>query len=257
MPDTFSKPPWGGLPTAPQSLLEPEFEKPWRAYAANQTPQTADKLLGAAAPVIDEALKSYGGGEAQSPALRARAKVLTLEAARKFDPTRAKFRTHLLSHLRGLRRISGRMGTGVYLPEATRVHQFRVDAAHRDLSDELGREPADAEIAARVGLPLDQVRRARAAPAGVLAGSQWEGPLELSHPDEKAWQTWVDAVYHDVGPIDQVILDHSLGRHGRPVLSGEEIAHKVGLSPGAISQRKHRLQNMLDEFDTFLGRPNG
>jgi hypothetical protein len=90
MPDTFSKPPWGGLPTAPQSLLEPEFEKPWRAYAANQTPQTADKLLGAAAPVIDEALKSYGGGEAQSPALRARAKVLTLEAARKFDPTRAR-----------------------------------------------------------------------------------------------------------------------------------------------------------------------
>jgi hypothetical protein len=80
------------------------------------------------------------------------------------------------------------------------------------------------------------------------------GQVAVSTPDERAWKRWVEAVYLDQSPVDQVILQHSFGLHGRPVLSGEEVARMLNLSPGSVSQRKARLQRDLDEFESFMGR---
>lgn len=246
--------PWSTPPAPagqPASLLEPHFTTPFQNYRDKPGPETSGPLLTALKPVIDEALRSYGGSEAGTATARARAKVLALDAVNRYDPSRAKLRTHLLSHLRGLRRTVERSTAGVYVPEQWRIDSHRVDTAVRDARDELGREPSDGEIADRVSLPVGRVRRARAAP-GVLAGSQFEEAFQVNSPNEAAWQRWVDAIYHTADPKDQLILDHSLGLHGKPVLPANKIAEMVGLSGGAISQRKARLQKDLDQFDTFM-----
>jgi hypothetical protein len=59
-------------------------------------------------------------------------------------------------------------------------------------------------------------------------------------------ESWHEFVYHDLDPIDQVILEHSLGLHGKQVLPNQDIARKLKLSPGAISQRKVRIQDQLN-----------
>lgn len=247
--------PWAGAgaagPAAGQ-LLEPEYADHYHAYVSGKTPRAAGALLTALDPVIDEALKSYAGTEAKSPTLKARAKQLTLDAVRRYDPARAKLRTHLLSHLRGLRRVTERATAGVYVPEQWRLDARSVDATRADLVDELGREPSDAELAARLRLPIERVRKARAVP-GVLASSQAGDAVAVHTPAEGAWKIWVDAVYHDLQPVDQVILEHSFGLNQRPVLPANAIARMVNLSPGAVSQRKANIQLMLDEFDAFMG----
>jgi hypothetical protein len=48
-------------------------------------------------------------------------------------------------------------------------------------------------------------------------------------------------------PINQKIMEHSLGLHGQPRLPNHEIAKLLRLSPGAISQRKARIQQTLDK----------
>jgi hypothetical protein len=67
---------------------------------ASRSPEAAANLLTTVSPIIDKALKSYAGGESNTATLRARAKTMALEAVRRYDPTRAKLETHLLSHLR-------------------------------------------------------------------------------------------------------------------------------------------------------------
>lgn len=244
--------PWGAVP-GPGPLLEPEYAKAVHAYRANPAPETADPLLKALRPVLDEGLKSYAGAEAQSPTLRAHAKRLALEAVRRYDPDRAKLRTHLLSYLRGLRRVSERATAPVYVPEQRRIDSQRVDRAAADLNDELGRHASDAELADRTALPLARVRRARAVP-GVLAGSQTDdGPVPLSTPSERAYHAWLNAIYVDLDPVSQVILEHSAGLHGKPVLPAQVIAKMVGLSPGAVSQRLAKIQQQVDQFDLFMG----
>jgi hypothetical protein len=245
----------GWAAKAPGPLLESEYAGPLTAYRDNPSPKTADAYLAAVRPVIDEAARSYAGGEAASPVVRAHAKRLALEAATRYDPAQAKLRTFLLSHLRGLHRVSAKATAAVRLPEQRQIDAQRVDRHLTDMRDELGREPSDAELAARAGIPADRVRRALTVP-GVLGEGQagGAGQVAVSTPDERAWKRWVEAVYLDQSPVDQVILQHSFGLHGRPVLSGEEVARMLNLSPGSVSQRKARLQRDLDEFESFMGR---
>lgn len=245
--------PWGSAPAQPGSLLEPEYAPHLAEYQKTKSPQAAGRLLGALKPVLDESLRSYAGPEAGSATARAHAKRLALEAVSRYDPSRAKLRTHLLSHLRGLRRLTERATAPAYLPEQWRLDAQRVDRVAADARDELGREPSDAEVADRSGVPVGRVRRARSAP-GVLAGGQLEGGFAVERPDERAWNDWVEGVYHDLGPLDQVILEHSFGLHGRDVLPANQVARLVGLSPGAVSMRKLKIQQSLDEFDAFMGR---
>lgn len=242
--------PWKS-PGQGQTLLEDKYAEPYQAYKQNPSLETSGPLLKAIEPIINESLRSYAGTEAQTGTARARAKVLALDAINRYDPQRAKLRTHLLSHLRGLRRVTERSTAGVYVPEQWRIDSRRVDAALNDARDELGREPSDAELAERAGIPIERIRKARQVP-GVLSGSQFEGAIEMSNPSEKAWNSWVEGIYHDSDPKDQVILEYSLGLHGKPVLQANEVAAMLKLSPGAVSQRKARLQNALDEFELFM-----
>jgi len=88
-----------------------------------------------------------------------------------------------------------------------------------------------------------------------MASSQFEGSVSGSVVgDRKEWDQWVESIYHDLHPIDQVILEHSFGLHGKDIKPANVVAKLVNLSPGAISQRKSKIQTMLDEFDNFMGR---
>ena len=51
-------------------------------------------------------------------------------------------------------------------------------------------------------------------------------------------------------------MEWSLGLHGREKLSNKEIANKLLRSPGAISQRKAKIQQLLRQEETlspFMG----
>lgn len=245
--------PWGGIKPQTQGL-EPHFEEHYNKYMASRSPESASTLLKTLSPVIDKALKSYAGGEAVTGTMRARAKTMALEAVRRYDPTKAKLETHLLSHLRGLRRVSERATSGVYVPEAHKLDARKLDAARVDLADELGREPSDHELAGRLQLPIERIVRARAVP-GVMSSSQTGGEVAATPGkiDPKAWDTWLKIIHADLGDIDKVILERSFGMHGHPVTPANEIAKMLNLSGAAISLRKQRIQRELDTFDDFMG----
>jgi DNA-binding NarL/FixJ family response regulator len=42
-------------------------------------------------------------------------------------------------------------------------------------------------------------------------------------------------------------MEHTLGLHGKKVLSNQEIARKLRLTPGAVSQRKATIQQLLNQ----------
>jgi hypothetical protein len=63
----------------------------------------------------------------------------------------------------------------------------------------------------------------------------------------------MDFVYDDLGPTDKLIMDLTLGRNGRRKVSTAEIAQKLRMTPGAISQRAAKIQAMLDKRHTQGG----
>ncbi len=236
--------------------LEPEYRESYMAWKANPSPATATPLIKKLSPIIDSALTSYGW--TSSPTLRSRARVMAIESLKSYDPTRGNIRTHLLSQLRGLRRVASAEQNLVKVPEYVALERRKIQDAEKELALELGYEPSTAQVADRTGLPIRRIAAIRRAkipvtiPRGVSAddGSEYDvaSTAAATIPGhDPGFEAWVDFVYGDLSPRDQVILDYSMGLHGRTLLPANEIAKKLNITPSAVSQRMARIKALLDE----------
>jgi hypothetical protein len=54
-------------------------------------------------------------------------------------------------------------------------------------------------------------------------------------------------VYQDLEPTDQQILEMTLGMNNRRKMSNLDIAKALNRTPAAITQRKMKIQKLLDQ----------
>lgn len=235
--------------------LEKDFQQPFQAWQADPNPQNTGTLLRSVQPVLDTALRTYGGAQAKSPTLRGRAKQLALEALPAYDPQRGSLRNHLLGRLQRLRRFSAGEQQVISVPEQVALQRQQLHEAERELEDKLGRLPTTAELADHTSLSAKRIAYVRQGlppvaegtlirPGGEEGSGAFLPEVRSLAPQQ---DEWVELVYDDLGPVDQLILEHSLGLHGQQPKSAVQIAKMTRLSPGAISQRMQRIQSMLDE----------
>ena len=236
--------------------LETEFESPFTAWQAKPGPITSGALLTAVSPVIDSAIKTYGAGD-KSPLLRGRARRLTLQAMKTYDPSRAKLRTHLMTQLQGLRRIQAEQNQLLDVPEQIKLDQGHLSEASRRLEDELGRDPSDMELADSVGLSLKRIAHIRRASGGITegqlpvdpeTGESFQPTATASPADSSGWQ---EMVYYSLAPKDQLVMEHLLDLHGKKLLNGKQLAAKLGVTQAAISQRAAKIQQMMDQRESL------
>lgn len=236
------------------TMLESEYAPHFGAWQADPSPVNAGKLLQATRPVLDAAVRSYGGAS-PSPTLRSRAKLMALEAFGKYDPNRAKLRTHLMVHLQGLRRMAAKETQLISIPERVGLDLHKLRTAENELRDRLARDPSDIELSGHTGLSPKRIGYIRQARPGysegfIQAATQTAEDAGGFTPAVK--QTGgidphlLQFVYHDLDPADQVILEHTLGMNRKAVLPKQQIAAKLGISPGAVSQRAARIQERLN-----------
>lgn len=217
-------------------------------WKKNQSPANMDRLLRAASPAINKALSSFAAGD---KALTARAKRLAIDAFRTFDPKKgAKLGTHLYIRLQPLQREYTQRSTISEVPERVQLDKFRLEQAERALTDELGREPADEEVAEYTGLSPKRIAHVRSFARKSFAESQLastEGELvQPAVADVTPEDIWIEYVYHDLDPVDKKILEWKTGMYGKKVLSTNEIARRLKITPSAVSQRASKIALRLE-----------
>lgn len=227
------------------------------AYQKTPGPDTADTALKSIAPVLRMGAKVYGGGD--GPIMFGRARKIALSALPRYDPEKSALNTYLMSHLRGLQRERARMESPVTAPERVMADRRAVARADSELRDDMGRAPTAAEIADHTGLSLSKIERARRYRPGTTTGELLDRALAQGGDEHLAVEppdttpARAEYLYHGAAPLDQLILEHTLGLHGAPVLPKGEIARRAGVSPPRVSQRAAALQKQLDELERHLG----
>lgn len=232
-------------------LLEPDYAEPFKLWKTAQTPVSNGAMLKAVQPVIDSAVKSYGGGS-QSPLLASRARRIVLDSLPTYDSTKGPLKVHLDNQLRGLRRVSAQQNQIINIPEQVQLDQHHVYEAENRLRDWHGRDPTDEELSDETGLSgkrLAYIRKAGGGmPEGALESVSAEGEDGISPAvvasDDDAWNSFV---YGSLPAQDRLVMEWSLGLNGKRKLPSVEIARKLGVTPAAVSQRKARIQKMLDQ----------
>lgn len=239
----------------PDNLLEPDFAEAFNSWKTKPTPAANGAVLKVVRPVIDSAIKSYGGGS-ESPLLLSRARRMVLDALPTYDPAKGPLKVHLDNQLRGLRRVSAQQNQIINIPEQVQLDQHHLFEAENRLRDWLGRDPTDDELADETGLSfkrLAYVRKAQGGmPEGALEQVSGDGddllsPAVVSTDDD----AWVSFVHGSLAPQDRLILEWSLGLNGKKRLPSVEIARKLGVTPAAISQRKARIQAIMNQRESL------
>jgi RNA polymerase primary sigma factor len=242
-PPPFSAPPAG----------DQEFNAVFDQWKKQRTPELNTKLIQTVQPVIDTAVTSYGG-KTPSPNLKARAKLLALDAMDSYDPARGNVKNHLLSQLQRIRRLSAKEQNIISIPEQVGLDFGHLNKAETELVDSLGRDPTDEELADFTGLSTRRIRKVRAfnqpVAEGMTAVTSEDGAntdVASTLPNSKnSFESWLDFVYGDLAPTDKLIMDMTLGRNGRKKTDTKDIARRLNITPGAVSQRAAKIQQMID-----------
>jgi DNA-directed RNA polymerase specialized sigma subunit len=236
-----------------KSLLETDYQTEYDAWKQTPSPTTSGALLRKVDPVINSAMRTYGGQSAKSPTLRTRARQIALQSFQTYDPQRGPMKSHLMSHMQGLRRYSRQEQNIIPIPEQVAMHLHQTAMAGQELEDRLGRPASDQELSDFTGLSLKRLEHIRRAKRPVAEGTlmQQVGDRGMYMPEIKQLDddsvAWAELVYSDLNDTDRFILERSLGMHGHQQLAPGQIAAFLKLSPGAISQRMQRIQTKLDQ----------
>lgn len=235
-----------------KSMLEEKHAPAFAAWQAQPGQDTTAALLDSVAPLLKGAARKHLGSD--DPLAYGAARRAFLDAVPRYDPQKASMSTFVFSQLRGLQRPAQRAARGISVPDRVAADRARIQDSVQSLTHELGREPTDSEVRDHAYLNPSRYERAMtyqpAVAQGALdaaAGGSGLGGYEAAgaHRADDVHRT---LVYHSLGPTDQKIMELSLGLHGRPVQANAAIAARLKLSPGAISQRKGKIQVMLDEL---------
>jgi DNA-directed RNA polymerase specialized sigma subunit len=141
----------------------------------------------------------------------------------------------------------------IRIPERQLLDRRHVENSSLELTDKLGREPSDDELADYTSMSIKRIRKVRGINPPMMEGffaslaeRGEEGGFtpSVQNPDSAGW---FDLVYQDLDPIDQKIVEYTMGLNGQPKMSNKEIAAKLNRSPGLISQRKAAIQAKLDQ----------
>lgn len=244
-----------GTPAPPELKLEPEHRAHYAVWKKNPTPGTTGALLRAVTPILNEGVRAYGGQG--GPITQGYARRIALQAFDSYDPTKATLRTHLMGHLQGLQRLTAQHAPGISVPERVAIDRQRLSAAENELSDRLGRLPSSQELSDHTRLSMKRIAHIRKyrppltegqVAQGLLSEDDEEGGHEPAVVQKDPVIAKLEFLYHDLDPVDQAIVEHSFGLHGRQVMRPGRIAVALNMSPAAISRRSARIASMLDEL---------
>lgn len=224
----------------------------YTAWKDKPGPATLTPLLSSVAPTIGKALKSYGYQD--DPNVRSSAQLHVIKVLPNYDASKAKLETFLTNELKRVQRFAPRQQHAVAMPEGAALDLKQINSAELELTDDLGREPTVDELAdytrlssrriarikQRYGLPTvsEQVFSRGRMPGGEAPGAPTVNPND---------ELWLDAVYGELDPVNQKILDWAMGRHDQPILSKTQMAQRLNMSVSAVTQRSIHIANKIEE----------
>lgn len=241
------------IPAAPakkQSLEDMHSE-----WAKDKKPENLQKILDELASDIDKAIYAYSGLNS-GPAVKSKAKVLAAKAIKSYDPkSGASLKSWVYTQLQPLSRYSRDLNPSP-MPERAYQQLSAIKKHEAEFYENKGRPPSDAELADLTGMSVKQIQKIKEMEKKTYSeghtaysGSTPATSQEITATENTNFKKNVlDTLYSSLTPQEQLILEHKLGYNGKKILSNNEIAKKLGISPGRVSQLTAELSKKLEEY---------
>lgn len=147
----------------------------------------------------------------------------------------AKFSTHLNYQLRKLDRYTKKYQNVARIPEnlSSRIGEY--DRTRSNLALELGRQPKPGEIAKKMNWTVPNVKRLEKSRRQDLFEGGFEAGIDVSkRPDDV--NIVLLEIREELSQSEKDVFDHLIGYKKRRIKNKKELAMKLGVSTGRLSQ---------------------
>lgn len=224
---------------------QPEEQDIVSKWKKDRSPENTKLVVEYLKPTIQSALHTYTPN--QENAFRLKAMSMALSELSKYQPEKGTSpKTFVFTSLQRLNRLRRERETPIHIPESQVYAKKLIDSKKAILQDKLGREPSDQELCDFVGISKKKLYKLNLNTATVNMSSTQDAETghDLQGDNSLSDTDYYNYVYDSVSPIDQKIMEWSSGLKGQ-TLSNNEIAHRLNLSPGAVSQHKAKIQQLM------------
>lgn len=223
-------------------------EEIWKKYQQGDMTSTPE-LLKALQPTIDSAITSYAGGNDE---FKTKAKIMALEAVKSYDPSKGtQLSTHVFNSLKRLQRLSADRGNFIHVPEQSALDKKSLERVIRDYTIDNGEEPSRQQLADLTGVSMKKIDRLlniKGSTSSSMTTSEQGDSLDRA--PRTAITLYEDTLYQELDPTNQKIYDWLTGYNGAPMLSRQDVAKRLKMTPAALSQRIAKI----DRFFATNGR---
>jgi DNA-directed RNA polymerase specialized sigma subunit len=241
----------------PKTHLEEQFRIPFETWKEKQDDESRERLLQAIMPVIRENVSQVAG--ADKGYMTIQGKILALKAMERYDPSQSSIATYLNRQLMPLRRTARQQMNVLGIPDRVLFAAQQLEGAETELEDALGRPPTTVELADKMSISVKQIERIRrlshARNSGNIGTPDEEGGVKSPEVtrtlDAKYRHEYVmDALAND--PITQFIYETDNRLNGRRQMSTIDLAKKLRISPGAVSQRRNKINVLANRAEKAI-----
>jgi DNA-directed RNA polymerase specialized sigma subunit len=220
----------------------------WKDYQEGNQNVTGE-LLKQLTPTINSAITTYADGNSE---FRTKAKILALDAVKTYDPYRgAKLETHVFNSLKKLQRLSADRGNVIHVPEQSALDKIEVEKIIRDYEIENGHEPSMSYISDKSGMAIKKIQRLldiKGQTSSTAATGEQGNSLDKA--PRTAVKLYEDTLYDELDETNKKIYEWLTGYNGSPMLSRQEVARRLKITPAALSQRIGKI----DQFFASNGK---
>lgn len=239
----------------PTPIKKQTLESMHADWTRTKHPVHMQAMLDHLAPDIDKAIYAYSGLNT-GPAVKTKAKLLAAKAIKTYAPNSgSSLKSWVYTQLQPLSRYSRELAPSP-IPERAYQQLSELKKTEADFYENKGRVASDSELADMTGMSLRQINKIRGMDKRVFSEGSTafagENPVTsqeiLAAQNPNFRKDTLDTMYSSFTPQEQVILEHKLGYNGKKVLSNNDIAKKLKMSPGRVSQLTSSLASRLDEY---------
>ena len=220
----------------------------WNTWTNTKDKKDLSTLFGRVRPIISKEVSRWATGPVARPILNLEAKKLALNAFKSFDPQQAQLATHVTNQLKGLSRIVYTYTNPARLPEHKTLKVGTYLNAKMELEEQLGREPTMMEISEQLAWNPNEVERYS---NELRAGYSTSKPTPPGFDKYDADKGVVDFLYNDLHDQDKLVMEHTTGYGGKPVLGARDLEEQTGMTQGQISHAKRRIRRKIEEIRGF------
>lgn len=210
----------------------------YNTWNRTKSPADLSKLMKHVQPLIWSEV-NRASGSLPTSALSSEAKHWAFEAIKSFDPNKGvKLSTHIVNYLPKVRRLNYKYQNVVRLPENLQLQYHSYKTGLDNLTEDKGREPSEAELAAHLGWSQKAVKKYKSILYQDLHESGQTRASEALQFDTN--RILFDHLMSTLSTEDKVILDGV-----KAGMSSPDLAARLGVNINRLNYLKANLTKRI------------